>query len=382
MRVLSNAPDPRFSGPLKRSLSVARRLRAREIDTVFLVPNGDDAFVERAQADGFECLRIDQPRIRSPDKIRENVTFLTRFPRLVQTSGNIIDAQDVDIVHVNGPLNYAVALTAARSNASLAWHFNDTLTPTPLKQISATLASRWADQRLVAADAVAEYFFGDTAETRTVYAPVDLNRFDPDQFPEKEGKVRDELGIDKETSVVGTIGNINPAKGHEYLIESFASVSEDAHLVIVGRRLDSQQNYYERLKQRIQSLGIESSVTFTGWREDIPSLLAAFDVFVLASVTEACPMVVLEAMAMKCPSIATDVGGVREQIPGSDYGWVVPPEDPSALSMAIHGALTSESDRTKRAEMARRRVENVFSLESCVETHVAVYTSLGQDSTT
>lgn len=381
MRVLSNAPDPRFSGPLKRSLAVARQLRAREIQTVFLVPTGTDEFVDRAQGDGFECIRVDQPRIRSPERLQDNARFLTGFPRLVRATENAIDTQEIGIAHVNGPLNYAVALAAARSNASLVWHFNDTITPPPLRQISATVARRWADRRLVAADAVGEYFFGDTTETRTVYAPVDVDRFDPDTCPEDGDRLREELGIDTDVDIVGTIGNINPAKGHEYLIDAFASMSDNAHLLIVGRRLDSQQKYFEGLEQQIQRLGIESRVTFAGWREDIPSLLAAFDVFVLASVSEACPMVVLEAMAMKCPVVATDVGGVSEQIPGPDYGWVVPPEDHTALSRAIDEALESDSAREERVERARRRVENVFSLESCVETHVEIYTELAKAPT-
>jgi glycosyltransferase involved in cell wall biosynthesis len=116
-------------------------------------------------------------------------------------------------------------------------------------------------------------------------------------------------------------------------------------------------------------------VTFTGWRDDIPELLSLFDLFVLASVTEACPIVVLEAMAMECPVVATDVGGVRELIPGDDYGWVVPPEDHRALSTAISDAIASEPNKD-RTTNARERVERLFSLETCVENHVAVYRSL------
>jgi glycosyltransferase involved in cell wall biosynthesis len=157
------------------------------------------------------------------------------------------------------------------------------------------------------------------------------------------------------------------------LIEAVSQLEKDAHLVIVGRQLESQHSYYEKLQQRIQELNLGSRVTFAGWRSDIPEILTLFDVFVLASVTEACPIVVLEAMAMKCPVVATNVGGVKEQIPSADYGWVVPPEDPERLSIAVNAALQSNSERMKRAENARKRVENVFSLEACVEGHVQIY---------
>jgi glycosyltransferase involved in cell wall biosynthesis len=375
MHVLSNAPDPRFGGPLKRSLSVANQLLSQGIKTTFLVPTGDDRFVKRAREDGFDCLRIDQPRIRSPDQVRANIRFLTGFYECVTTAQSVINEHDIDIFHVNGPLNYAVALAAARSDAALVWHFNDTLTPTPLKELSATLAERWADRIVVAADAVSDYFFDESVDTGTLYAPVDLDKYDPNKIGSADWCLSEKLSISSDMPIIGTVGNINPAKGHEYLIEAFADIDESAHLVVVGKRLESQQRYYDRLVERLAELGIESRVTFLGWRDDIPRLLESFDVFVLASITEACPMVVLEAMAMQCPIVATDVGGVSEQIPDPNYGWVVPPKDPHSLSTAIEESLTAE-DSQVRTTNARRRVEERFSLEACASAHAAVYQSV------
>jgi glycosyltransferase involved in cell wall biosynthesis len=283
--------------------------------------------------------------------------------------------REIDVVHVNGPLNYAVAFAAARSDAALVWHFNDTLTPTPLKELSAALAKRWADRIVVAADAVGDYFFDESVNTRTLYAPVDVSKYDQDQIESTNWCLSEELSISADTPIIGTVGNINPAKGHEYLINAFADINESAHLVVVGKQLESQRRYYNRLVEQLAELNIEAHVTFLGWRDDIPRLLRSFDVFVLASITEACPMVVLEAMAMQCPVVATDVGGVREQIPDSDYGWVVPPKDPQSLSTAIEESLTAE-DSKNRATNARQRVEEHFSLETCASAHAEVYQSL------
>jgi len=260
------------------------------------------------------------------------------------------------------------------------WHFNDTLTPTPLKQLSATLAERWADQKVVAADAVGEYFYTDKANVETLYAPVDVEEFDPNVAADQQKNLRAEFGIPASASIVGTVGNINPAKGYQFLIQAFSRLEKDTHLVIVGRQLESQQMYYEKLQQRIRELNLEPRVTFAGWRNDIPELLGLFDVFVLASVTEACPIVVLEAMAMKCPVVATDVGGVKEQIPSADYGWVVPPKDPGHLSVAVSESLTSDKKWEERVENARNRVEDVFSLEACVKDHIRIYRSLATAS--
>jgi hypothetical protein len=71
-----------------------------------------------------------------------------------------------------------------------------------------------------------------------------------------------------------------------------------------------------------------------------------FEVFVLPSTAEACPIVVLEAMAAECPVVATRVGGVLEELPGPEYGWVVPPKNPTALADAIREALVVSRLRT------------------------------------
>lgn len=378
MRVLSSVLDPRPSGPTKRSLGVARLLRPKGIETVFLLPEGDNEFAETAREDGFEVVRIRQPRIRAPKRIPENLRFLLEFRDSASRAASVIDRRDIDIVHANGPLNYQVALAAHRSDASLVWHFNDTLTPTPLKQLSQMAAQRWADTIVVAADAVHDYFFSRSVDSETVYAPVTLDEFEPTRFVDAGQDRRAEFGIGPESLVIGTVGNVNPTKGHEHLIDAAAKVAErndvgEIDVVIVGRLLDSQERHYHELRERVKGHGLGDTVTFTGWRSDIPELLSMFDVFVLPSVTEACPIVVLEAMAMRRPVIATDVGGVREQIPGKEFGWVVPPEDSSALAGAITTALKSPELRRKKAQRARTRVEEVFSLERCAERHAEVY---------
>lgn len=97
---------------------------------------------------------------------------------------------------------------------------------------------------------------------------------------------------------------------------------------IVGAPLDSRQQYYNQLKHKVDQLGSTETVQFLGHQDDVSVLLADSDLFVLSSISESSPMVVLEAMAMNGPVVATDVGGVSEQLPDSECGWVVPPGNP------------------------------------------------------
>jgi glycosyltransferase involved in cell wall biosynthesis len=155
---------------------------------------------------------------------------------------------------------------------------------------------------------------------------------------------------------------------------------EQITVPIVGKQLASRKAYYDKLCSLRSELGLDDQIQFVGFRSDIPELLSLFDVFVLPSIAEACPIVVLEAMAMECPVVATDVGGVREEIPDSDHGWVVPPKDSEALAGAITAALDDPEESRHRAANARERVESMFSLEVCVDRHEELYRSLVEET--
>ena len=83
---------------------------------------------------------------------------------------------------------------------------------------------------------------------------------------------------------------------------------------------------------------------------------------------------------MDCPVVATDVGGVPEEIPDSDRGWVVPPKDSDALAQTIAAALDDPEECRRRAANARERVESMFSLEACVDRHEELYRSLVEET--
>ena len=373
MRILNCFTDPRIGGPGKRAIAVSKQLRNKGISTEFLIPKGDDSLANQAEEAGFETHRVSLPRIRSPRMIKQNVEFLHTFSQTTENISNLIDSLSIDVVHVNTPYNFQTARAAALSDASLVWHFNDTLTPWPINKLAGHAARFWADEIVVAANAVHDYFFSPKVNTRTIYAPVDSDEFEPSKY--SNSTLRSELDIDQERFVLGAIGNLNPAKGHEYLINSVAQIDGKDHveLVIVGAQLDSQQHYYEKLRNQVENLGLSDRIHFTGWRSDVPELLSLFDLFVLPSITEACPIVVLEAMAMECPVVATDVGGVREQIPDDDHGWVVPPKNSEALAAAIDEAILSPQERQSRSRRARERIEAVFDLDHCVDAHIAAY---------
>lgn len=379
MRVINCFTDPRLGGPGRRSIDVGTELRKRGFDVHFLIPEGDESLSKAAVNSGFRVHRLSIPRIRSPSEFDSNLRFLLTFRLTTRSIQKLLDSLAPDIVHVNTPYNFQTARAAFLTDSALVWHFNDTLTPWPVNRLAGWTATRWADEIVLSADAVKEHFFAQEVETRTLYPPVDLDEFDPETHSDAPETLREELEIGDAGPVIGTIGNVNPAKGHQYLIEAVPDVIEqfpDAQFLFVGSKLISQRRYFDGLQKTISRLDIEENVQFTGWRSDIPELLSLFDLFVLPSTTEACPIVVLESMAMYCPIVATEVGGVTEQLPSEEYAWVVPPGDSTSLAEAVVQALNSASSRQNRAKNARNRVEEIFSLEAIADAHSSLYQNL------
>lgn len=379
MRVLTSLTDPRLGGPQIRSLAVAKKLRSRGIETIFLLPSGEDEFEQMASSAGFTVQRPGLSRIKPPREIVDNLRYVTTFPLAVQRIRRVIAEEDIDVVHANMPVNYQTAVATAFSDAQLVWHFNDTSAPNFLARFSARVAGALADKIVVAANAVDRYYFENVSvDTTPLYAPVDVNEFDPATVQAGREYLEDELDVQIDGPVIGTVGNLNPIKGHDDLLKAVSRVKDEygpVTTLVVGDHPDTRAEYVDGLYELRRKFDLEDTVHFLGRRSDIPELLSTVDLFVLPSVAEACPMAVLEAMVMKRPIVATEVGGVPEQITDDEHGWLVPPEKPAQLAEAIETALSSPEERERRGERARRRAVDVFSLERCAARHEEVYQS-------
>lgn len=163
-----------------------------------------------------------------------------------------------------------------------------------------------------------------------VYNGVDLERYD---HQEPCCTLREEYGMEGSSPIVGVVGRLELEKGHPTLLEAWPHVLREvpgAYLLIVG-----EGSRLEALHQIAREQGIERHVIFTGRRDDIPAVTAAFDVAVLPSYREAQGLTILEAMALSRPVVASNVGGIPEMVKDGVTGLLVPPRDPRALAAAI-----------------------------------------------
>jgi glycosyltransferase involved in cell wall biosynthesis len=168
-----------------------------------------------------------------------------------------------------------------------------------------------------------------------------------------------------------SIGRFVAEKGHRHLLEAAARIERTkpgAHWVLVGAgELEAS------LKHQARGLGLESRVHFTGWRDDIPEVLAVSDVFVLPSESEGFGRVVVEAMAMARPVVATAVGGVPEIVQDGQTGILVPPSDPAALADAVRSLLDDPARASRLGAAGRARAESRFTLTAHVDGVERVY---------
>jgi glycosyltransferase involved in cell wall biosynthesis len=197
-----------------------------------------------------------------------------------------------------------------------------------------------------------------------IHEGVDLERFH--SLPSKEA-MRRELGLPEEKKVVATISRIEEGKGHIEFLRMAADVvpySKDVVFLIVGDQGPEGDSLLDELKALTRQLRLEEHVIFTGWRNDVPRIMAAVDIFVHCPTTfiEGLARTCVEAMATRLPCVVSDNGGMADAVVDGVTGFLVPPNDISAMTQAVLRLLGDEELCRKQGLHARLRVEQLFDI--------------------
>lgn len=206
--------------------------------------------------------------------------------------------------------------------------------------------------------------------TVTIHNGIDLTPYTSADGTSRS-TVRRQMGIPPEAPVITTVAVLRRPKGIDYMLEALPSVlasHPDLRYVIVG---DGPHRTY--LEARTKELEIDRAVHFAGHRTDVPDVLAAADVFVLPSLAEALPTVIIEAMAGGLPTVATTVGGIPEIVDQGITGVLVPPADSARLADAVGRLLDSPRQRHAMGIAGRRAATDKFSIERHASRLVAEY---------
>ncbi len=211
--------------------------------------------------------------------------------------------------------------------------------------------------------------FGIRADRVTrIYNAIPCEEF---HLPEERAACRDELGIPADAVVLTYAGRIQRVKQIDVLLEAFRQISEtcpNSRLVVVG---DGDQK--QRLMSYSSALGISERVIWTGYRADVPRLLAATDLYVQTSVNEGLSLSMLEALASGKPIVATDAGGNSEIIQNGVNGCLVPIGSAAEFADSVLWLIDHPRLRHQFASAGLERARNRFSLDSMVGAYRDLY---------
>lgn len=252
------------------------------------------------------------------------------------------------------------------------------------QKIALRAVCRLADCVLANSEAIRQQLLSEqyrAARLAVIPNGIDLSRF---WNPRRSPGLRASLGIPSESPLVMVLSRLTPLKGIEYFLK--AAVAVGRHLECARFLIAGDGPCRAELEAFAKKQGLNGRVIFTGFRVDVPEILAETDVSVLPSLSEGLSNTLLESMAAGAAVIATSVGGNVEVVEHGVTGLLVPPKDPEALAEAIVRLLENPELARGMAEAGRQRVFERFSAERMVTQTERLYASLlasaGEDGET
>lgn len=357
-------------------LPLMRRLREEGYEVCFACR--DLGHANKIEAEGFKGFRID---------ISRNLNPISAVLALVQIY-KILKREKIDIIHVHTPIASVLGRLAAllAGTKTKIYTVHGFYTANRMFYSIEKFCARYLTNYIFTVNnedyeyAISEGFTSKNKIVNINSIGIDTNRFNPEIIKSNKRKeLRKALNLKEEDLVVGFIGRIVKEKGIIDLYKAFVKIAGEnlrLKLLLVGPWDAGERDTKTKalLDQMICEEGMSDRVIFTGYRDDIPEILVAFDIFVLPSYREGMPVSLLEAMSMELPVIATDIRGCREEV-DSASGILYKPGDVEGLGNAIESLI---KDRKKAVEMgknARIRVMELFDQRRSIEKQIEVYRS-------
>lgn len=352
----------------------------KDLFNLLVIYAEENNLIEKYREAGIETLKIPlSPRIISTyrDGIRYNPFHLCAcvwhlIGGIVRLA-RILHNYNIDMLHPHDNLSKIIGGIAARcAGVKVVTHCRDELKNGFVEKVLKYYQYFVMDKIITVSNKVRNLFILNgrvPARVVTIYNGIDPDLFNPDKI---DNSARAEMRIENGCTVVGTVAVFDSCKGHVYLFEALERLKSEGlknfKCLVVG---DGREK--ENLVDFVEKSRLSKEVVFLGYRKDIPRLLRVLDILVIPSVQEAFPRVALEAMAMRVPVIATNVGGLPEAILDGKTGIIIPPKDIEALCNALKYLIENPKLREEMGRNGRRRVEKNFTIEENVVKTEQVY---------
>jgi glycosyltransferase involved in cell wall biosynthesis len=360
IRVLHTESSRNMGGQELRILIEMEGLQAHGIESVLAAREGTP-ILEEARRRGLRAFPL---RIRSS----ADPWAIRRLMRIMRDEG-------IDVVNAHGSKdgwNAALAALLLRRKFVRSRHVAN---PIRAGRIARMIYGALADRVLTTSESIKAGMAErgvDPAKIVSIPTGVDVGRFHPGV---PRGSFRAELGIPADAPLVGMVSVLRGDKGPDVFLQAAVRVAarvDQAHFVLVGDGWMRTQ-----LEECVATSPYHERIRITGYRRDIPSVLADIDVLVLsARIPEGVPQAILQAHAMKVPVVASDVGGINEvAIPGKTAVGVRPGDDQGlaeAIELLLADARMSGALAEKGYELVRQRYTSTEMIERLVEFYCEV----------
>lgn len=209
-----------------------------------------------------------------------------------------------------------------------------------------------------------------SAAISVIYNGVDQQRY----LPATTDRLRQQLQLPPQTPLIGSLGNIRPAKDYENLIRAVSILKDKSiHFVIAGHK---KKDLMDKLEALMHELQVADQMHFIGFYDNTPEYLAQLDMFVLSSSSEGFSIATIEAMASKLPVIATRCGGPEEILQHGETGYLVAASAPAELAEAIRHLLANRTEAERIARAGREHMKATFSLTVMLQAYAQHYRAL------
>ena len=209
----------------------------------------------------------------------------------------------------------------------------------------------------------------DSNKVVSVPAGVDIRKFDSEISGEK---IREELKVNSNQILIGKIGVIRGWKGHNYFLEAIPLILKkipNARFVIVG-----DGPGFKEIKSKVNLAGIDNKVDLLGHREDIPEIMAALDVQVLASFAgEGTPQVIPQAFAMRTPVVATKIASIPDLLGQGERGVLIEPKNALSLAEGVLKIMRNSEIANHLVENARSFCLKELTVDKMMDSTIAIY---------
>jgi glycosyltransferase involved in cell wall biosynthesis len=372
-----------FYGAEKTLFELLRALKPRSFYPIVVLPS-DTRHINRLSRELEKC-GIEY-HFLGLGVLRRKYFKIWRLPRFgievlaaARSLARLVRERDIALIHTNTSAVLPGAFAARMTKRPHIWSVHELLVePALVRNVLHFMVPRLSTRVVTMSVAVRDHMLKDAPQFADRFELI-VGAVDVQPFVHAGGRerLREEWGIGDDEILIGMAGRVARWKGQSVFAEAARLILEkhaNVKFVAVGGVFDKDVFYMDQFKKKVRDLGIESKFIINDFRSDMPSVLAAYDIFVLPSTwPEPFGLVLVEAMASGKPAVATAPGGPSEIVVDGETGYLVPPSSPEDIAAAIEKLLPDPQKCRRMGEAGRERACKMFTISRYAQEFEDLY---------